>query len=72
MVGELYSLRVMRQSSIDRLKEYADVISYMAAKNGNDILAVLRLFEQSHLCSGTTITRADIDRAESDVRSILN
>ena len=69
MIGELSSLRVMKQSSIDRVKEYDDV-SYMVAKNGNDILAVLRLIEQSHLCSGITITRADIDRAENEVRSI--
>ena len=39
MIGELSSLRVMKQSSIDRVKEYDDV-SYIAAKNTNDILAV--------------------------------
>jgi len=69
MVGEILSTKVMTQSSLNRMREFDEAL-LMAARNENDILTILRLIEQSHLCNGTTITRADIDKAENEVRGL--
>ena len=70
MVGVVLDANnVMHESSCERLIDF-DEVGLKHARDTHDIIAILNIILQSHLCTGTTITRADIDQSENEVRNL--